>query len=450
LRISRIHPDDLDAVSESYRALFVENKIFDVEYRMRHKNGRWIWVRNRALSTFEQDGTLLADGLLTDITATKEAEKLDSQLAAIVRSSSNAIIGKAADGSILSWNPAAERMFGYSAAEAVGKHISMLVPPERLYEVPSVIGRVARGERVDRFDSVCLRKDGTRIEVSLAISPMADRHGALLGISTIASDISLQKRTERELLRAKEEAEAATRAKTQFLANISHELRTPMNGILGMTELALDTQLDAEQREYLLTIQSSGNALLHLISELLDFTRTDSGTLELERVTFDLVDTLRTTLRPVQSQAQQVGLDFVCDIDPGLPDYVHGDRERLRQVLINLMDNAVKFTHQGRVALRALCRSRTEDSVEVLFEVSDTGIGIPAEKHASIFEPFTQNDGSSTRRYGGTGLGLAICARLVELMGGKISLRSEPGLGSTFAFSVPLGLPQETAYPARA
>jgi len=442
LRLSRIHADDLPAVSESYGALFVEGRIFDVEYRMLHKDGHWIWVRNRALRTFEQDGTLAADGILTDITQRKQAEQVDSQLAAIVMSSSNAIIGNSADGTIASWNPGAERMFGYSADEASGKHISMIVPPERLHEVPSVIGRAVRGERVGRFESVCLRKDGMRVEVDLAISPIIDRQGRVLGISTIASDISLRKRGERELLRAKEEAEAATRAKTQFLANISHELRTPMNGILGMTELALDTHLDAEQREYLLTIQSSGNALLRLISELLDFTRTDSGTLALERVTFDLGEILRQTLRPVLSQAQQVGLEFACDIDPGLPDYVRGDPQRLRQVLVNLMDNAVKFTHQGRVLVRSICRSRTQ----VLFEVSDTGIGIPAEKHATIFEPFTQNDGSSTRRYGGTGLGLAISARLAELMGGSISLQSEPGVGSTFSFTVPLGLPSEPAH----
>jgi PAS domain S-box-containing protein len=262
LRLSLIHPDDLNALVDNYQALFLECRAFDLEYRMRRKDGRWIWVRNRSLRTFQQDGVLLADGILSDITERKAAEKTDSQLASIVNSSRGAILGKTSDGTIVSWNPAAQKMFGYSADEAIGKHIAMLIPPERLYEVPAVLSKIAGGE-ASEFDSVCLRKDGSRVDVSLAISPIVDRNGTVLGISTIANDISLRKRAEQQLVRAKEAAEAAARAKTQFLANISHELRTPMNGILGMAELALDTQLDAEQRECLLVIQSSGSAPSH-------------------------------------------------------------------------------------------------------------------------------------------------------------------------------------------
>jgi PAS domain S-box-containing protein len=292
-------------------------------------------------------------------------------------------------------------MFGYSAEEAVGKPISMLIPPERPHQMPEMLARIAHGEHIERFDTVRRRKDGSQLDVSLAISPIVDKTGTLLGISTIANDISLRKRAERELLRAKEAAEAAARAKTEFLANISHELRTPLNGILGMTELALDTQLDAEQLEYLLTVQSSGNALLRLISDLLDFSKSDSGGLQLEPAAFNLPEIVR-------------------QIDPAIPDTVIGDPGRLRQVLVNLVGNAIKFTQQGTIAVRAVYSASTGREIEVLFTVRDTGIGIPSEKQTAIFEPFTQSDGTTTRKYGGTGLGLAISSRLVELMGGKL------------------------------
>lgn len=442
-RISRIHPDDVESVAKSYDALFQQGLPFDVDYRMRHRDGQWVWVRNRSLRTYEHNGLLFADGILSDITERKQAESINSQLASIVTSSIAAIIGKTVDGTIVSWNPGAEKIFGFTANDAIGKHISMLVAPEKLHEVPEVIGKVVRGEQVPRFESICVRKDGNRIPVSLAISSITDKTGRVLGISTIANNISVQKGAERELLRAKEAAEAATRAKSQFLANISHELRTPMNGILGMTDLALDTMLDAEQREYLLTIQSSGTALLDMIDKLLDFTNTESGALTLHRVSFSLQETLKRTMRPFLFQAQQVGLEVLCRTSPDIPPAVVGDPERLRQVLVNLVGNAIKFTHLGRVAVDVTYGSCSDHVAEFRFAISDTGIGIPAEKHAAIFEPFTQSDGSSTRKYGGTGLGLSVSRRLVELMGGRIWLESEPGRGSTFYFTATFGLPSE-------
>ncbi|MFZ0314195.1 MAG: PAS domain S-box protein [Candidatus Korobacteraceae bacterium] len=621
-RLAQIHPDDRDALAENYQALFVEGRIFDLEYRMRRRDGRWIWVRNRALRTFEQDGKRFADGILSDVTLRKQAEEVNAQLAAIVTSSGDAIIGKTPDGTIVSWNPAAETMYGYSVDEAIGKHVSMLIPPERLREVPEILSKVARGEQSQSFDSICLRKNGTCFDVSLAVAAIKDKRGRVLGISTIAHDITLRKqaedalrrseqnltlrnqifnvfltgtdqemynevlrivlqatnsphglfgyiaedgalvvpsmssevweacqvtdkqvsfphdawagiwgraldqkqafysnypsrvpgghigiaramaipilyqdvaigllvvankqtdyqeadkqllervalylasvlsarlqrdtqeqarqRTEQELIQARDLAQEGNRAKTQFLANVSHELRTPMNGILGMAELALDTQLDAEQRESLLVIQSSGIALLRLIDDLLDFTRTEAGSLALDSIAFHLPDTVRQTLRPMRFQAQQVGLEFLCQLEPELPDMVIGDPQRLRQVLVNLVGNAIKFTQQGSVAVRAACNALAADRVELLFEISDTGIGVPPEKHATIFEGFTQSDGSSTRKYGGTGLGLAISSHLVQLMHGKIWVESNPGQGSIFRFTIqlPVAEPRNSA-----
>ena len=448
LWLGRIHLDDADHVASSYHSLYEDGGIFDVEYRIRHKDGRWLWVHDRAIRTHEQDGVRYADGVFSDITERKEAETINSQLAAIVISSSDAFVGKSTEGVIRTWNPAAERMFGYTAAEAIGQHVSMLVAPEHLHEVPPVLSRISRGEQVPRFDSVGVRKDGSKIDLSLAVFPVLDKNGTVLGISTIATDISLRKQAENELLRAKEAAEAAARAKSEFLANISHELRTPMNGILGMTDLALDTSLDSEQREYLLTIKASGRALLELIEKLLDFTHAESGALALNAAAFDLPETLRQTMRPFIFQGEQVGLQVVYEIRPDVPRMFVGDVERLRQVLVNLIGNAVKFTHQGEVAVRVSCKSRTAVSAELLFAISDTGIGIPKDKHATIFEPFTQSDGSSTRKYGGAGLGLAVCSRLVELMGGKVWVESKPGYGSTFYFTARMGLaPQPNVAP---
>jgi two-component system sensor histidine kinase/response regulator len=443
LWFSRIHHADLERVQQAFRALFEGNHVFSVEYRIQCRDGRWIWVHDRAIRTHVENGVVFADGVFSDITERKRAEQAASQLASIVDSSSDAIIGKSPEGKIVSWNPAAIRIFGYSEEEALGKHISMLTPSERMHEMPDFMGRIARGEQVERFDSVCLRKDGSRFDASLAVSPIMDKTGTVLGISTIANDISLRKRAERELLRAKEAAEEAARAKTEFLAHISQELRTPINGILGMTELALDTQLDAEQREYLLTAQSFGNALLRLISDLLDFSKTESGGLQLELAPFNLPETVRQTLRPLLFQAQQVGLEPLCQIDSNLPDTVIGDPGRLRQVLVNLVGNAIKFTQQGTIAIRARNGSCTGSTVEVLFTVRDTGIGIPIEKQTAILEPFTQNDGTATRKHGSSGL--AISSRLVELMGGKLLVDSSPGHGSTFSFALKFETADRTA-----
>ena len=341
------------------------------------------------------------------------------------------------DGQLVDCNQSFAQILGYSAPAEVLRHgaqVSHLKAAGR----EALISRLNEPRAVTFYERCLRRKDGSRVWV-LENSNLVEGNGAGPEIEGTVIDITDRKRAEEQCRQAKEAAEAASRAKSEFLANVSHEIRTPLNGVVGMTELALETSLTSEQREYLEAVRSSACSLLSVINDILDFSKIEAGKLELDSVEFRLTDTLAEALKPLAIRAQQKGLELCLEISSDVPAVLQGDAGRLRQVIVNLLGNATKFTEQGEILLSVEKDGADPESPRLHFSVRDTGIGIPPEKHALIFEPFAQGDGSTKRRFNGTGLGLTICARLIEMMGGRIWLDSETGKGSTFHFTACFG-----------
>jgi PAS domain S-box-containing protein len=329
------------------------------------------------------------------------------------------------------------RYLGVSEPSVVGRSIREVwrTMPERYL---AVFERGLAGEVVSEPEDALARDDGSTVYMRWTVHPWRDEHGKVAGVVLAAQSIDV-------LVRARQAALEASQLKSEFVANMSHEIRTPMNGVIGMTRLLLDTPLTAEQREYAEVIDQSGRALLEIINDILDFSKIEAGRVDLEHVEFDLRRAVREVLGSFAEAAHAKGLELLCLIRHDVPNALVGDPGRLRQVLTNLVGNAVKFTEEGEVVLRVTLDEPKDEAARVRFEVRDTGIGIDDELKPRLFQSFVQADGSASRRYGGTGLGLAISKRLVSLMGGTIDVESRPGRGSTFWFTVRLERKSEPA-----
>ncbi|MDB5336868.1 MAG: hypothetical protein JWN70_2487 [Planctomycetaceae bacterium] len=444
-------PEDRAPTRDAVFTALRERRMYEVEHRIRHKDGsiRWIWARGHGV--FTPDGSLrFIEGLNLDMTRQKQAEQALRESEERFRGTfENAAVGIGhlhPTGRLLRINEKGCAILGYSREELLGKNFLDFSHPDDFATTTELLAGLLRGDSLGyTVEKRYLRKDGSPVWCQVAVSLQRDSAGEPAYVIGVIQDISERKQLEGALRQAKELAEAANRAKDEFLANVSHEIRTPMNAIIGMTELVLETPLEEDQRQGLKTVKSAANNLLGIINDLLDFSKIEAGKLELNPVDFSLRGTVGDTLRALAVRAHKKGLELIYQMQPDVPDALIGDAGRLRQVLLNLVGNAIKFTDEGEVVVIIATnkgdapQSPAEGDVGLRFTVRDTGIGILAEQQERIFRAFEQEDTSTTRKYGGTGLGLTIAGRLVDLMGGSITVDSAPGRGSTFAFTARFG-----------
>ena len=446
---SRLHPDDAARVHQ-HMADYLEKRTdaYQIEYRMRHRDGSWKWVLDRAQAVWDKKGRpLRIVGSLADVT---ERKWIENQLAAnelrfrtIFQHSYDPHMLFDSTG-LVHCNDATLRMLGAeSPRHLLGLHPATFSPERQpdgslSMEKALEMDAFARLNGHHHFEWTHCRLDGTEFPCEVLLTPItiSGREAMLV----VWHDLTERKNVEEAMRLAIETAESATRAKGEFLAVMSHEIRTPMNGVIGMADLLLDTTLSTDQREYADTISSSAQSLLAVLNDILDFSKMEAGKMNIEPIAFDLGVAMDEMMKLLAPRAAAKGIYLMLEYDPDAPRRVIGDPGRIRQVLLNLAGNSLKFTHSGHVYIGVARADKNATVPSLRFTVEDTGIGIPREKLGGLFERFTQADASTTRKYGGTGLGLAISKQLVELMGGQITVTSSEGAGSRFSFVLPLSL----------
>jgi PAS domain S-box-containing protein len=453
-----VHPDDLaGCMVFLHAAIDTGQRQEGVEYRVRHIDGSWHWHTSSAVPLRDESGTVICfEGTARDITESKQAEealkKSEERFKQLSEVFPETIFESDLEGYVTYANKNGLECFGYTEEDFLsGMNIFNLVSPDYRDQVLMRIKEKIQGIDNGYLEYQALRKDGSTFH-AMGYSVPIIINKKPVGVRGFVLDITAQKQAEAELRETNHQLEVATirandmaaqaamanMAKSEFLANMSHEIRTPMNGVIGMTGLLLDTELTPEQRQFAEIVRSSGETLLSLINDILDFSKIEANKIELETLDFDLRTLIEDTAEMLSTKANEKNLEIICLVEPDVPSWLRGDPGRLRQILVNLAGNAMKFTHKGEISIRAKVESEHDNKVVVLFSVTDTGIGIPEERISALFSPFVQADGSTTRKYGGTGLGLAISKQLAELMGGNIGVQSEEGKGSTFWFTIVL------------
>ncbi len=437
-----IHPDDLPKVESAIEHLKT-GVPFNLEYRLCHADGHWVWINDRsAILTGSEAIPTVIEGIAKDITDRKKTEELLRLTRFSVEHSSDGIFWMTADAHIIDVNEAACSSLGYTREELIQLTVPAIDPfinPKKWqndFEIIRQQGSI-KGERIHTT------KDGKQFPVEIVANYIHFDSKEL--VCTIVRDISERKLMETDLRQAKDAAESANRAKSEFLANMSHEIRTPLNNILGNAQLLEMTDLTSEQLEYLDGLHYSSKNLLALINDILDLSRIEAGGIEIESAELSLHHCINDIIMMQKVAALKKHLVLKTDIDVDVPHCLLGDQLRIKQILINLLGNAVKFTSQGSIIVSARLLERNDAFVIIRISIQDTGIGIAPDALEWIFNPFVQEDGSTTRRFGGTGLGLSICRRLTELMGGRISVESTPGAGSCFTVTLPLKITSETS-----
>ncbi len=444
---SRLHEEDREHALAAIKAHLNRQVPYDVEYRLRCKDGVYRWFRARGSALRDAAGhPYRMAGSITDITEQKESiqalAQSEERFALAVRGTNDGIWDWDIRTGEVFFSPPWKNMIGYEDDELdnVFATFETLLHPEDHDRVMATLNDYLEG-RTPRYivEFRFRHKDGSWRWILARGRSLRDGDGKPYRMAGSHTDVTERKHDEEELHKARQAAEAANSAKSVFLANMSHEIRTPMNGVIGMSELLLGTKLNATQHEYLEMLKHSADSLLELLNDILDFSKIEAGKMELDLHEFDLNEIVTETVQAMGIRAFQKRLVLLHYISPDVPARLVGDDGRLRQILINLVGNAIKFTHKGGVTVEVNVESGTADALMLHFKINDTGIGIAADMHESIFEAFTQAEVSTTRRYGGTGLGLAICRDLIRLMQGRIWVESRVGTGSTFHFTAAFG-----------
>jgi PAS domain S-box-containing protein len=435
--VGEILPHLSGVLEDALASVFVAAEPFEHEgFTDAPERKTWLLCR---FAPQREDGEVVRAVLsIGDISERRSRDTALRRLAAIVERTTDAVLSTDHRGNITTWNRGAELLWGWSEVEILGKNLTLLCPPELLDEQRAIFSRLQDNRLVTPYDSFALAKNRRRIPISVSVMSTRSGGGQFEGVSALVRDTSHHQELQQALERAKSDAELASQLKSEFLANMSHEVRTPLNGVVGMTDLLRSTPLTKEQEDYVTTLLEATHALRVVVDDVLDFSKIEAGQLRLESVEVDLVTLARAAFDMFQQAAAQNDTALRLTTPPTPLPGVLGDPNRIRQVLINLLSNAVKFTRNGAVDVRLTVEDEGTDRLRCRFHIEDTGVGISQEAQILIFQPFAQADGSITRRFGGTGLGLSISRKLVELMGGAIGFASRTGVGSTFWFELTL------------